>query len=181
MIPETKPLFSLTAVDLMSASLVMVPEEMSLQGAAHLLAQAAVTGAPVVNSEGRCVGLLSATDFLHWMDRDHHARVACAASPAFSASWQMVEPDALPDQAVSDYMTRDPITVCDTATIGELARKMVDVHIHRVIVVDNCGKPIGIVSSTDVLAAVVQADPARQNPKAADTTVSRTNPRSAKR
>ena len=47
------------------------------------------------------------------------------------------------------------------ATIGELARRMIDVHIHRVIVVDQSGKPIGIVSSTDVLAALAQADQAR--------------------
>ena len=42
---ETEPLFSLTAADLMSTSLVMIPEEMSLKDAAHLLKQAAVTGA----------------------------------------------------------------------------------------------------------------------------------------
>src|SRR5262249_44142043 len=65
----TKPLFSLTAADLMTAPLVTVSEEMSLRGAAHRLAQAAVTGAPVVNGNGRCVGVLSATDFVHWVDR----------------------------------------------------------------------------------------------------------------
>jgi CBS domain-containing protein len=162
MVPATKPLFSMTAADLMSATLVMVPEEMSLKGAAHLLAQAAVTGAPVVNCEGHCVGVLSATDFVHWMDREHHGPAACAASPAFWAAWHTDETDELPDQAVSDYMTRDPVTVIATATIGELARKMIDVHIHRVIVVDNHGKPIGIVSSTDLLAALALADQAQK-------------------
>src|SRR5207253_2309937 len=86
---------------------------------------------------------------------------ACAASPAFCASWQIVDPDKLPDLTVRDYMTHDPVTVTSSATLGELARKMIDVHIHRVIVVDGFGKPIGIVSSTDVLAAVVRADQAR--------------------
>ena len=92
----------------MSASLIMVPEEMSLKGAAHLLAEAAVTGAPVVNKQGQCVGVLSATDFLHWMDRDHRGPVACAASPSFSAPWQLVDPEALPDQDVRDYMNARP-------------------------------------------------------------------------
>jgi CBS domain-containing protein len=161
MIPTSKRLFSLTAADLMSGSVVVVPEEMSLRGAAHRLIQAGVSGAPVVNREGRCVGVLSATDFVHWMDREHQSPAACAASPAFCASWQIIEPDALPDNAVRDYMTRDPITVATAATIGELAIKMIDVHIHRVIVVDHGGKPIGIVSSTDILAAVARADQAR--------------------
>ena len=158
MVPAAKPLFSITAADLMSATLVTVPEEMSLKAAAHLLAAAAVTGAPVVNSKGHCVGVLSATDFVHWMDREHGGPSACAASPASWAAHSMGEVGELPDQAVRDYMTHDPVTVFVTATIGELARKMIDVHIHRVIVVDNSGKPIGIVSSTDLLAAMAQAE-----------------------
>jgi CBS domain-containing protein len=68
----------------------------------------------------------------------------------------------LPDQAVRDYMTHDAVTVFATATIGELARKMIDVHIHRVIVVDKSGKPIGIVSSTDLLAALAHAEQAHR-------------------
>jgi CBS-domain-containing membrane protein len=159
---EQKPLLALTATDLMSASLVVIGEEMSLKGAAHLLATAAVTGAPVVDGQGRCVGVLSATDFVHWMDREHRGPAACAVSPAFSSPWQMVDPDAFPDDAVRDYMTRDPVTAGAAASIGELAAKMLNVHIHRVVIVDQAGKPTGIVSSTDVLAALVKADQARK-------------------
>jgi predicted transcriptional regulator len=163
MVTESKPLFNLTASDLMSTALVMVPQEMSLKGAAHLLAQAAVTGAPVVDQQGHCVGVLSATDFVHWMEREHQVRAACATSPAFFAAWQMLDTDALPDQDVRDCMTHDPVMVLASATIGELARKMIDVHIHRLIVVDKNNKPIGIVSSTDLLAALAKADQVRNS------------------
>src|SRR5262249_29165895 len=147
---------------LMTAPLVTVPEAMSLQGAAHRLAQAGVTGAPVINGDGRCVGVLSATDFVHWVDRGpDHARTACAASPAFWSPWQIVEASELPDEPVKPHMPRDPVTVPPATPVGELARKMIDAHIHRLIVVDGAGKPIGIVSSTDVLAAVARADAAR--------------------
>jgi predicted transcriptional regulator len=158
MVTPTKPLFSLTVADLMSTNLVLIPEEMSLKGAAHRLAQSAVTGAPVIDADGRCVGVLSATDFVHWMDRhiEHHP-TACATSPAFCASWQIIDSEALPDASVRDYMTRDPVTVGTEATLGELARKMIDVHIHRVIVTDKSARPVGIVSSTDILAAVARA------------------------
>jgi predicted transcriptional regulator len=158
MVSSPKSLFSLTAADLMSAPLVTIPEEMSLRGAAHRLVQAAVTGAPVVNCEGRCVGVLSTTDFVHWMDRDHHhGPAACATSPAFCAPWTMVDPDDLPDEVVHDWMTRDAVMVATTTPLQEMIRKMIDVHIHRVIVTDTNGRPVGIVSSTDVLAAVARA------------------------
>jgi len=163
MAPNAKNLLNLTAADLMSASVVMVPEEMSLQGAAHLLAQARVTGAPVVNSLGRCVGVLSATDFVHWVDKCRHGVPTHGAESAYCAAWQMeeVDPGLLPEDAVHNYMTRDPVEVTPNTAIGSLARMMIDAHIHRVIVVDVTGRPVGIVSSTDVLAAVARADQAR--------------------
>jgi len=157
-----KPLLSLTAGDLMTASVVMVPEEMSLPGAAHLLTQARVTGAPVVNHEGRCVGVLSSTDFVHWIDKNrlpggglsrHHAAVSFA--------WEIIDPETLPEEAVHHHMTRDVVFVEASTPIGELARMMIDAHIHRIIVVDPQRRPVGIVSSTDVLAALVRAADSR--------------------
>jgi CBS domain-containing protein len=141
----------------MTASLVMVPEEMSLQGAAHLLAQARVSGAPVVNHQGRCVGVLSATDFVQWAGKCQQGAAALSAAATFCAAWQIVDPSQLPQEAVHNYMTRDPVIVAGGTSIGALAKMMVDAHIHRVIVKDSVGKPVGIVSSTDVLAAVARA------------------------
>jgi len=161
MAPNAKALLNLTAAELMSASIVMVPEEMSLQGAAHLLAQARVTGAPVVNHLGRCVGVLSGTDFVHWADKCRDGVHVHGPVSAYCAAWQMVDPDLLPEDAVHNYMTHDPVQVSPATTICALARMMIDAHIHRVIVVDVTGKPVGIVSSTDVLAAVARADQAR--------------------
>jgi predicted transcriptional regulator len=45
---------------------------------------------------------------------------------------------------------------CNTP-IGDLARMMIDAHIHRLIVVDDAGRPAGVVSSTDLLAALAAA------------------------
>jgi len=155
MAPASKPLLNLTAGELMSDSVVMVPEEMSLQGAAHLLTQTRVTGAPVINHEGHCVGVLSATDFVHWVDKNRSGHPHAQAG--FSSAWQIIDPEALPEDAVHNYMTRDPVLVQAAVPIGDLARMMVDAHIHRVIVIDSQRRPIGIVSSTDVLAAVARA------------------------
>jgi CBS-domain-containing membrane protein len=159
---------SLTAADLMTESVVMIPEEMSLQGAAHLLTQARVTGAPVINSEGCCVGVLSATDFVHWIDR---TRGGASHRPSASVwfAWQIIDPEALPEDAVHNYMTRDAVFVQAGVLIGELSRMMIDAHIHRLIVIDPDRRPVGIVSSTDVLAAVAQAHEVRHSQPQAPT------------
>ena len=92
------------------------------------------------------------------MDHEQHGPAACATSPAFCVPWDMVDPDALPDAVVHDLMTHDVVVVPANATLGEVTRKMIDAGIHRVIVIDRNGKPIGIVSSTDILAAVTRAE-----------------------
>jgi CBS domain-containing protein len=51
-------------------------------------------------------------------------------------------------------MTPDPVTAQPTTSIGVLARMMIDAHIHRVIIVDVERRPVGVVSSTDLLATL---------------------------
>jgi CBS-domain-containing membrane protein len=154
-----KSLLSLTAADLMSRDLVIVPQDMSLQGAARMLSRAHVSGAPVVDDKGRCVGVLSTTDFLHWVEngnpRSQPKESVCHA-------WQIFGGDAAPTDTVGSFMTADPVTVSAGANVGRLAQMMLDARIHRVIVVDADGRPIGIVSSTDVLAAVAREAHAKE-------------------
>ena len=52
-----KPLFALTASDLMTAPVVTLPPDLPLREAARLLDQEQISGAPVVDAEGRCVGV----------------------------------------------------------------------------------------------------------------------------
>jgi len=156
----TKPFLSLTAADLMSRDLTMVPRAMSLRAAAHLLSQSHVSGAPVVNEMGECVGVLSATDFMLLAGDEEHsaAKPVCANPGCFHSAWQVNDDEELPVDEVGSFMTADPVTVPPSATIAELAGKMTDAHIHRIIVVDARRRPIGIVSSTDILAAVAFAE-----------------------
>ncbi len=119
-----------------------------------------VSGAPVVDEDGACVGVISSTDFVHWADRDRRARRKPDQSDCVCTPWQMVEIDSLPAEMVSAYMTADPVVVSPEMNIQDLSRAMVDAHIHRVIVTDDRGRPVGLVSSTDVLAAVARAEPA---------------------
>ena len=161
-----KPLLSLTAADLMSRNLVLVPREMSLQGAAHLLSRAHVSGAPVVDDKGRCVGVLSTTDFLHWVENGNTRH---KPEESVCHSWQIFEKEASPTDTVERFMTANPMIVVAGANIGDLAQKMLDARIHRVIVVDHNERPIGIVSSTDVLAAVARQS--RSNESAQIVTV----------
>jgi CBS domain-containing protein len=155
----TKPLLALTAADLMSSAVRTLSPDTPLREAARLLAHEQISGAPVVDEAGRCVGVLSATDFVRWAERGGCAATPpCTMPPCDGPDWRVVDLEVLPTEKVRSYMTSNPVTVEPAVGVRELARLMLDAHIHRVGVLDEGHRLIGMVSSTDVLAAVAYAD-----------------------
>ena len=84
--------------------------------------------------------------------------LVCSEPHCVLVDWQIVHLEKLSTNEVRGFMTPDPVTVKPGASIRTLARMMIDAHIHRVIVVDEDRKPVGIVSSTDLLAVIAYAD-----------------------
>jgi CBS domain-containing membrane protein len=153
----TKSLTTLTAEDVMSRNVLVIPHRMSLRAAAGILSKSDISGAPVVDETGRCIGVLSSVDFLHAAQSDRRPMLKPSGSCVCTA-WQMVEMDQVPTEEVGDYMSKDPVTASASTTLVELAKMMTDGHIHRIVVVDAKKRPVGIVSSTDIVAAVAREE-----------------------
>ena len=51
----------------------------------------------------------------------------------------------------ADVMTSEVITISRDATVAEAAKRMLESHIHRLVVVDEDGMPLGILSTTDII------------------------------
>jgi CBS domain-containing protein len=80
--------------------------------------------------------------------------IVCSQPHCVLVDWQVVDVEKLPTDEVQRFMTPDPVTARPDTSIRVLARMMIDAHIHRIIVLDEGRRPIGVVSSTDVLAAL---------------------------
>jgi CBS domain-containing protein len=50
-----------------------------------------------------------------------------------------------------DVMTSDVISITENATVAEAAKKLLESHIHRLLVVDGKNVPLGILSTTDII------------------------------
>jgi predicted transcriptional regulator len=163
MATSTKPLFEMTAEELMSRDVAAIPRRMSLRAAAHLLNESRISGAPVVDETGRCVGVLTTSDLSKWVERGERAsKRPHDSAVCMCTDWQVPDVSALPADEVSRYMTTDLVTASPHADITELARSMLDADIHRVLITDKQGRPVGIVTSTDILAAVANAEGQRE-------------------
>lgn len=152
-----KPFLALTAAELMTTPVTTLPHTMTLREAASLLSGANISGAPVLDEQGHCVGVLSSSDFVTWAGKGAEEGEQ-GTEIRFVAPWgEMISIEESPDHEIHRYMKEPPVTVSPKATIGDLAQRMVDAHIHRIMVVVDHDGPRGIVTSTDILAAVARA------------------------
>jgi CBS-domain-containing membrane protein len=153
-------LLKLRVADVMARNVVQVPADETMDNTAELLNQHDITGAPVVDEVGRCVGVISGSDFVV------RERVRNGTGMAAGGGEQLLVQEA-PGRAyhiediaadrVSQHMSAEVLNVAAEATLMDAARVMCAEHIHRVVVLDNQRRPVGVVSSLDVVAAVVQA------------------------
>ena len=61
----------------------------------------------------------------------------------------------LSNMKVGEAMARSVVTCAPDSPLAEVIGQMVEHHIHRVVVVD-AGKPVGIISTLDVLASLTE-------------------------
>lgn len=158
-------LSQLTAADVMSQRVVMVNEETPVDDAALLLLEQKISGAPVVNAEGELSGVLSLTD-LALPRTEHHEtqRVLLQEDPeTHTAVLGKAREISTPD-LVRDRMSKKLISVSPQTPVVEVARIMCEGHWHRVPVLDEDRKLVGMISTMDLLAALVQAHDEPGNP-----------------
>jgi CBS domain-containing protein len=124
--------------ELMQTDVQTVAVDAALNEAALTLADAHVSGLPVVASDGRLVGVISTTDILASEEEveDEAARVALFESTP-----------------VRDLMTPRPVTIGPGASVKEAAQLLLHADVHRLFVVED-DRIVGVISTTDIVRAV---------------------------
>jgi len=141
-------LTSLKAADLMTRPVQLVSQEMDLVKAAALLAEKQISGAPVVDHQGKIVGVVSEKDFLKEMGFGATPSFMQIATHCLNNKGCMI--GNLRNRTIGDIMTRPPITGSPEMTIGEISALFVDRQINRLPIVNADGRPAGIVTRTDL-------------------------------
>jgi CBS domain-containing protein len=153
---ETTPTWSV-----MSTQVVAVRPDVSLEALADLLLDRVIGGAPVVDSGGRPLGMVSRTDLLDERFIASGTREALSTgerrpSADPTESDPSVHVQAVPCDTVADAMTRGTLTVPEEAPVAKAAALMAVRGIHRVLAVSDDGKVVGILTAGDVARWVAQ-------------------------
>ncbi len=124
-----------------------------------------ISGLPVVDDSGKLVGILTDGDIIRALDIPDFPREIFSPPPFdfIEAMIRMKMEEWDIERAletwkkgrVEDVMTKDVITVSEDADIESAADIMLEKGIHRLPVVDEKGKLVGIVTRLDLVKALV--------------------------
>ena len=122
----------------MQAEVRVVTSDTPVSEVVVSLADAQVTGLPMVDARNRVIGVVSSTDLID------------AQAETRSAEERQVLLEHTP---VRDIMTPRPLMIESTAEVQEAARHMLYTEVRRLFVEEN-GVLVGVISQTDIVRAV---------------------------
>jgi CBS domain-containing protein len=140
---------TLTARDIMTREVLTVREDLTVAQLATVLSEREISGAPVVDSDHRLVGVVSSTDV---MEAEGSAPGAAEARLARGRGTQGSGHGPL----VEDIMTPTVYTIPEDTPVGEIAKTMIAGRIHRLFVT-HLGRVVGIVTSLDLVQLLVDS------------------------
>ena len=147
--------------EVMVKDVVFVHGQDDVREALGLMVENAVTSLPVVDRRDRCVGVLSSTDFLD-VTRELDEEISDVTRVSeLSQQWllEKLSEQGFERKTVKELMTNRVVTIGAEALLSEAAREMLRHRVHRLPVVDEKDRLMGIVSTMDLLQAFVDGAP----------------------
>lgn len=150
---------NLRAKDVMNPNVLTVADDLPLGSIAAFFADNEISGAPVVNADGRLVGVVSLTDLARWVTDSGHPSPDRSDPGWIVREWdEYFNPEDLKQIRIegSEPTARDLMSpridrVGEKATIAECATLMRDHHTHRLLVTEE-DRLLGIITTYDLLS-----------------------------
>ena len=157
---------AITAADLMNPEVLTVPENMTIRELARFLTDNEITGAPVEDTNGKLIGVVSVVDIAAVASDDGNVTTDRSSPDFYVRGWEdKIAPEEIrnfrvdnEDLLVGEIMTPTVYSVTEDASVSELASMMLRGHLHRLLVTRD-ERPIGIVSTSDLLGLFVDENP----------------------
>jgi len=176
--PARLTLWAETAADLMTPNPVSISASAPVKEAVAFLTDKGFSGAPVIDSAGRPVGVLSRSDILvHDRERvdyvptvpDYYDKteLATRSGEGMRSGFQIENVDRT---SVRDIMTPVVFSVPPDAPVRRVVEEMVALKVHRLFVVGKDGVLVGVISALDVLQRLGPGE----GPLAAPTSTAKT-------
>lgn len=147
-----------TAQDIMTTDVITVTPETEIVQAARILLENRINGLPVVDDQGRLVGIVCQSDLIVQQKRVQMPSLFTFLDGYISltsARHFEREVEKIAASQVRQAMTPDPASIAPETAIDEVATLMVEKNCHTLpVVVD--GRLVGVVGKEDILRTIMQ-------------------------
>ncbi len=151
----------LKAIDIMTPDPVTLSPDTDIRTAATLLLDKKINGAPVVDAQGRLLGVLCQSDLVAQQKQVTlpsifamlDGFIALSSRDDFERELQKIAATN-----VAQAMTKDPKTVGPQTPLDEIATVMVNEKLYTLPVVD-AGRLVGVVGKEDILRTLLGKKP----------------------
>ena len=143
--------------EVMSKPAFVVGADTTLEVVAKMMLDNSIGGLPVVDDDGKVIGIVTESDF---SAKEHAIPFSRIYAPQLFGEWMSKEGIEKAYQAarsitVDKVMTKSVVTVREDDNMAVAVNKMLEHRVHRLPVVDENNVPIGVVSRRDLLKLVV--------------------------
>jgi CBS domain-containing protein len=135
--------------------LVSVSQDTTLKQVAELMVEHEISGLPVVDADGRVLGVISEADVIRGETGGTGGQGMIARARAIA------DPDSLSiPRTAGEAMSSPAVTIRDDETVVEAAHRIDERGVNRLPVVDEDGRLVGIIARADVVRAFARSDEA---------------------
>lgn len=144
--------------DVMITALITVQETDKVEDVAKLFKDQDIHAAPVLNKQGKCVGIITGHDIVEYESVRQAMQNEISRGKAYDMAHygSGIDPrwPGLHFAEVGYHMSKQIEPAKADDSLSRVAKMMCAKHRHHVLVMDNDGKPIGMLSSLDLLGFV---------------------------
>ncbi|MZQ75931.1 MAG: CBS domain-containing protein [Peptoclostridium sp.] len=145
------------ARDIMTVNVISVKRDALIKDIAHILVENRIGGVPVVDDDGRVVGIISETDLVRKEKNVHiPSYITVLQGVIYLESFKRFEEDIRKITAykAEDIMTAEVEKVHEDDDVETIASLMIEKGVNRVPVVDSEGKLKGIICRYDIIKSM---------------------------
>lgn len=147
----------LNASDIMTTEVITVKKNTSLQDLARILYENHINGVPVVDDDGRLIGIICESDLIRKNKKLHIPTVVTI----FDAVFYLESPKKIEKEIerinatkVEDLYTKEVFTVDEKTEIDEIATFMTQKKVYTIPVVDG-DRLVGVIGKADLIRTLV--------------------------
>ncbi len=148
----------LRARDIMTTAVITLTPQASVRELARLLDKERISGVPVVDEQGRLVGVVTQTDLIDRakkFDLPHVVTILDAHIFLETPGQFRKKLEKLLGSTVADIMTPNPVTITADLAVDEIASLMARRKVHTLPVVAG-DRLVGIIGKIDIVRALAQ-------------------------